>query len=375
MFSSEVLIVDDNPKNIQLAASMLKEHDINSAFATSGIEALERLAQSRYDLVLLDIMMPDMDGFEVCKQIKLNERTAMIPIIFVSARGDHESVSLGFECGCVDYVTKPFNEQELVSRVKVHLELRSYQAMLEEMVRAEADKRRKSEELLIQQSKMSSVGDAIGNISHQFKQPLTVTSLLSANVKQALKKSERAAEFTDIYEMLEKIDDNVQFMSDTISNFGDFFKPSKEKMMFNIANALQSVLDMVFPALVDAGIEVKFEADKSLFVKGYENEFKQVALNIVSNAKDAIKKSARRDGKIEIYVSKEERINIKICDNGGGIDADLLPEKLFESYVTTKEQSGTGIGLYMCKSIIENNFEGAISAYNLDGWACFEINL
>ncbi len=124
----DVLIVDDVVDNIQVAMNVLREENYNLSFALNGNEALTLIKENRFDLILLDIMMPGIDGYEVCKRIKSSEFTKDIPIIFLTAKTNIESISNAFELGAVDYITKPFNPDELIARVKNHLEL--YKAKL-----------------------------------------------------------------------------------------------------------------------------------------------------------------------------------------------------------------------------------------------------
>jgi diguanylate cyclase (GGDEF)-like protein len=119
----KILIVDDVPKNIQVAANILQKEGYQMAFAPNGKTALAQTRKIRFDLILLDIMMPEMDGYEVCRQIRQNSKNKEVPIIFLSAKNDSESIIQGFEMGAMDYVAKPFNGAELSARVKTHLEL------------------------------------------------------------------------------------------------------------------------------------------------------------------------------------------------------------------------------------------------------------
>lgn len=119
-----ILIVDDIPKNIELAANILQSKNYNITFATSGDAALEKVQSIDFDLILLDVMMPGMDGFEVCRHLKDNPKTKDIPIIFLTAKSETENVVKGFELGAVDYVTKPFSTEELLARVKTHIDIR-----------------------------------------------------------------------------------------------------------------------------------------------------------------------------------------------------------------------------------------------------------
>lgn len=129
----KILVVDDNPKNIQILANILKGESYEIEFATSAQETLKWIEKEEFDLILLDVMMPDMDGFELCQILQKNEKTKEIPIIFLTAKADLEDILKGFEMGAVDYLTKPFNSLELFARIKNHLELKRVKDKLKKM--------------------------------------------------------------------------------------------------------------------------------------------------------------------------------------------------------------------------------------------------
>lgn len=131
----KILIVDDTAKNIQVVASVLKVQGYELAFATNGYKAITAVEENEYDLILLDVMMPGIDGYETCQQIKKIPKAAHIPIIFLTAKNDEESIIMGLDSGGVDYVTKPFNRRELLARVETHLKLKDYEDNLEEKVK------------------------------------------------------------------------------------------------------------------------------------------------------------------------------------------------------------------------------------------------
>jgi len=122
-FKYHILIVDDVVENIQVAMNILKEENYEFSFAKNGKDALEIIKKNSFDLVLLDIMMPGIDGYEVCKRIKEDDSLADVPVIFLTAKADADSMATGFEVGGIDYITKPFHANELLARVKTHLEL------------------------------------------------------------------------------------------------------------------------------------------------------------------------------------------------------------------------------------------------------------
>jgi len=154
-----ILIVDDVAENIQVAMGILKEENYNFAFAKNGEEALSLMAENNFDLVLLDVMMPGMDGFEVCRKMHLDENLQKIPVIFLTAKADPDSMSEGFHAGGVDYITKPFHANELLARVRTHLHLYHAKAILKEnnitlQVKIEAERRRIMTELEATQKEM-----------------------------------------------------------------------------------------------------------------------------------------------------------------------------------------------------------------------------
>ncbi|GAB6144503.1 response regulator [Desulfocicer niacini] len=131
-----ILAVDDSEINLDILVGILKRYDVIPTL--SGEEALEILQEEKVDLILLDIVMPKMDGFEVCRRIKADERTREIPVIFITVKNSEQDIQKCFELGVVDYVAKPFNAIELLARVRTHLKLRSYQVRLKETVKQQA---------------------------------------------------------------------------------------------------------------------------------------------------------------------------------------------------------------------------------------------
>ena len=252
------------------------------------------------------------------------------------------------------------------------------QERVEEEVNArvvlEEDKNMK-EKLLIQHAKMAEMGEMIGIITHQWKQPLNSISLLSQDILQMQKFGELTDE--SITRTTEGIAQQLGFMVHTIDDFRDFFKPDKEKSCFGVVDAIQSVLKIFAIQIKVYDIVVTLQnntSDDSVY--GFENEFKQVILNILNNAKDIFLETRRIDNCVSIELcNKEALIVINMSDNARGIDVSLLPDKIFESYVSTKGEKGTGIGLSMSKMIIEKRFGGTIRAFNNDEGAEFEITL
>ncbi len=245
---------------------------------------------------------------------------------------------------------------------------------LESKIHEEILKRTEQEKLLIQQSKLASMGEMIGNIAHQWRQPLGELSALLMNIQVK-------HEFNDLDEtyMLSSIQQCIKinaFMSGTISDFQNFFKPSKEKEVFEISEACERSIAILQASLKYHGIEFSFDISEKMEVYGYPNEFAQALLNILSNAKDVLSEREISNPFIRLYLKKGYKyILIVIEDNGGGIASEHM-DRIFEPYFTTKyAKQGTGIGLYMTKMIIENNMNGVVNVRNTEGGALFTIKL
>ncbi len=262
-------------------------------------------------------------------------------------------------------------KSELDSR---EAQLRELNSSLENRVEAEVRAHREKEKMLIQQSKMAAMGDMISMIAHQWRQPLNQMSYLLMNIEGAYEYKELTPQYLE-----QKIKDGtklLEYMSHTINDFKNFFKPDTERSPEQISKVLEQTIGFIKKDL-DAQkimLHVGVKNDASLMV--YRNELMQVLLNILTNAKDAIVETNPREPKIEITIDANERaVNVEICDNGGGIDEAILT-KIFEPYFSTKgAKSGTGLGLYMSKTIVEEHLNGKLSVYNTEEGACFVVSL
>lgn len=225
---------------------------------------------------------------------------------------------------------------------------------------------------LQEQSKLAAIGEMINNIAHQWRQPLATLSSLNAglNIKYQLKNLDD--EYMNHY--ASEMELQIQNMSSTINDFRDFFILNKEKMHFHLEDVIKEALSISEAMLKNNFIEVKMNFKAFSSILSYKNEFKQVIVNLLSNAKDALVDSAREDKKIEITTFEDkDTIGIQVQDNGGGVDIKVL-SNVFEPYFTTKfKHQGTGLGLYMSKMIIEEHMNGSIKIYNNKDGAIVEV--
>ena len=253
------------------------------------------------------------------------------------------------------------------------LELENLNKNLEERVKEEIEKNREQEQFLIQKSKFIALGEMISNIAHQWRQPLNELSSVMMNIKMRYRKGLMTSEY--MQKKGEDIDRLLEFMSQTIDDFRNFFIPDKKKKLFSVKQACQRVLSIMESSLKDKNIEVLIKIDKDVKIYGYRSEFEQVILNILSNAKYALVKNEVKNPQviISLDIDENDMIKLYIKDNAGGIKTEPI-EKIFEPYFTTKDtSSGTGIGLYMSKLIIEKNMGGVLRAYNDENGAVFCI--
>ncbi|WP_331775399.1 ATP-binding protein [Sulfurospirillum sp. 1612] len=239
------------------------------------------------------------------------------------------------------------------------------------------------QKMLIQQSKLAAMGEMLASIAHQWRQPLNAVGVLTQEVQFKLKRG--LLKESEIDPLTEQIQTHLDYMSNTINDFRDFFKPSKSKEKFDIRDTIHQSLAIVKTKLKKQNIQTiitdqHHHQDQAYQTCGYENELRQVIINILTNACDAIVKRVQTKsdikGIIEIEMSRtKDNITLQISDNGGGIDAMVI-QKIFEPYISTKEeQQGTGLGLYMSKLIIEKNMQGTLDAKNIETGARFTIVL
>lgn len=364
--NSLILIVDDNVNNQQVLGNILSLKGFKIALASNGQEALDFIEKQIPDLIFLDIMMPDMNGFEVCERMKQEEKFKLIPVIFVSALSNPANKVKAFETGGVDYITKPFNMGEIVSRAKVHLNLKNAQ---EECCRANrllmeqmAERSKLEEELRkakeIAEASTKSKSEFLASMSHEIRTPMngiigTASLLKSTNL------DETQLDYVSI------IDFSANNLLAIINDILDISKIEAgqitlESIDFNLHNVINETIKLLTPKAIEKGIELTANIDGSvpLFAKGDPVRLKQVMINLTNNA---IKFTKTGYVKIEAETIEQEnkvrKYLFKIVDTGIGIPENAR-EKIFIDYLqadetTTRKFGGTGLGLPISKRLIE----------------------
>ncbi|MDD2864471.1 MAG: AAA family ATPase [Methylococcales bacterium] len=269
-------------------------------------------------------------------------------------------------------VTELLCQQAAISmeNARMMAEIGQFNLELEKRVADEVALNREKDHLLIQQSRLAVMGEMINNIAHQWRQPLNALSLVLGNLKDAQRFDELTAEYLDTQCVEGRR--YIENMSQTINDFRHFFSPNKDKEMFSLKNSIQDAVMLVEASFTSHCVALIIDAPEDIKINGFPNEYAQVLLNLLTNARDAILAHYENGGRIIISLRESNHLaKVTVTDSGGGIDEKII-SRLFEPYFSTKE-NGTGIGLYMSKMIIENSMNGQISVRNVAGGAEFEI--
>ena len=266
----------------------------------------------------------------------------------------------------IEYHTKALAESNAV--------LAKLNATLEERVNEEIAKNRKQEHHMLQQSRMAQMGEMLSMIAHQWRQPLSAISSSTASLQLKILLGKYNED--KFKEKIELISDYAQHLSQTIDDFRNFFKTNKEKDKTNFEEIVHDTLLIMNHSLEKKRILLILDFEESVDFMSFRNELKQVLLNLIKNAEDALLEKSITNPQITIKTTQNDSsIILEISDNAGGIENDII-ENIFDPYFTTKaKRDGTGLGLYMSKTIVEEHCEGILEIFNQEEGACFRIVL
>jgi signal transduction histidine kinase len=412
-----ILIVDDNPTNLEVLYGALTEAGYEVLVEMDGKSGIDQAKYTIIDLILLDVMMPGIDGFETCRLLKEEILTRDIPVIFMTALSDVVDKVKGLSLGAVDYITKPFQQEEVLARIKTHvklhrlkLELWQEKQLLEHRVQQRTEKLSQSlEELqkaqsqLVNSEKMSALGQLVAGFAHEINNPL---SFLSGNLAQANQAANDVIDYLylcqekcpptdqEVIEKAEEIEleylmeDLPQMLSsmkvgiERIANLSQALRTfargdSEDKCLANIHEGLDSTLIILQHRLKANHARPEIQVIKNYGVLPeilcYLGKLNQVFMNILSNAIDALEEmnQKRSFGEIksdpnQIIITTDfdqikKIIMIKIKDNAGGIP-EQIQIKVFDELFTTKSVGkGTGLGLSISRKIVEENHGGTLN--------------
>lgn len=351
---NSILYVEDEKVIQEELSEVIENFCENLYIADDGIQGVKVFKSFSPDIVITDIRMPLMDGIEMCKKIR--EIKEDIPIIFTTAFSDTGYFQEAIELQVDGYLLKPISldllEKKLVSIIE-NIKLKNELFVKEQM--------------LLESSKLASMGEMISNIAHQWKQPLSTISTIATGMK--LLKENKSLPDKEFYKDCDVIYENTQYLSDTIEDFKDFFNPIKRTESFNLHRYLDKCVSLVSASFENNMIRTIKDIDDKINSYGNPNQLIQAIVNILNNSKDALKEASHIQEKLVfIFSIKEDEalntISIMIKDNAGGIPENVLP-KIFDPYFTTKGKiNGTGLGLYITHTIITKNLKGNVKAEN-----------
>ena len=406
----EILVVDDTPANLEVIIETLSLANYDVSAVTSGKRALKQLQHEAPSLILLDIQMPEMDGFETCKKIKANPITADIPIIFITALSDTESIVQGLALGAVDYITKPFKERELLARVQTHLKLHVLTEKLEQQVdnrtaelQIALEQVRQSRLQLVQHEKMSALGNLVAGVAHEVNNPLGFLNGSISNAQEYVQdffdylhlyQQHHPPVSPDLQEKAEEIDldylledfpkllNSMQTASDRIRKISTSLRTfsradTQQKTKANLHDGLDSTLIILKYRLkaneYRPAIQVVKEYGDLPLINCFLGQLNQVFMNILANAIDMFDEIAYKfnfeslNTNPQIITIQTEHnhehnsVDIRIKDNGKGMPPEIK-EKVFEYLFTTKVVGkGTGLGLAIAHQIIAEKHGGSLS--------------
>ncbi|MEJ5245918.1 MAG: hybrid sensor histidine kinase/response regulator [Bacteroidota bacterium] len=382
-----ILVVDDQPQNIRLIGTLLREH-YNLLIADNGPKAIETARGKSPDLILLDIMMPDMSGFEVCEILKNDELTREIPIIFLTAKTETEDILKAFEIGGVDYVTKPFNALEVMARIKTHLELKNSKDLIkeqntellqknEQITKAYKDLETQSQHLnklylqLIQNEtflrksneelkKLNEMKDKFFSIvSHDLKNPfagiLTMTDIINHHLDDFKKE--------ELVDMLRSLNKTAQQTYKFLEDLLEWSRSQMGRLQMNITNEdLASIVAGTLLTLNQQAELKNITIENNVQVSTYalfdNNMMATIVRNLVSNAI----KFTHKGGKVilnteKVSIDGKSFVRLSVSDTGVGMDEakilQLFSLEKVQSTPGTEKEKGTGLGILICRDFIE----------------------
>ncbi len=387
-----VLVTDDNPQNLMVISTMLNTIGVQVRVSRSGDECLKSIRTVKPDLLLLDIHMPGMDGYEVCKIITADEMLNDIPVIFVSALSEEFNKEQAFMCGGVDYITKPYDIKDVELRVKTHLMLKDKAFKL----RRALNEIKEKETRLIESEKMAALGVLSAGIAHEINNPVNFISNSFKALKNRMNSLVSFLPSLSALSSLSKSESGSHSSNTEFLELMDELKEDLPEIYGNISSGLNYISDIVKSLRVYSGVDT-FEKNEVIvneiinsaltilvhrykerigIVKEYGDipkilshpaKLNQVIINLLSNSIDAIEdrySDGARGGEIVVSTMQDpdddKFILISIKDNGSGISKEN-ERKIFDPFYTTKEVGkGVGLGLSICRNII-NDMDGDIS--------------
>ncbi|MCC5646905.1 hybrid sensor histidine kinase/response regulator [Nostoc sp. CHAB 5824] len=414
--SAKILVVDDTPANLEVICETLGDAGYEVITAIDGDRALKRIQTNPPDLILLDVQMPGIDGFETCQRLKANPVTANIPVIFMTALSDTDSKVKGFDLGAVDYLTKPFQEKEMLARVKTQLQLWQLTKNLEQHItertaelQTALDQLHHSQLQLVQSEKMSALGNLVAGVAHEINNPIGFIAgniqaaqeyiqdlfqlialyqqeLLhpSPTLQEAIQQIDLEYLQEDLPKLLASMQEGVNRIRNISTSLRTFSRSDCDRpILFNIHEGIDSTL-MILQHRLKANefrpaIKVIKHYGEIPQIECYIGQLNQVFMNILANAIDALEEITQKRNFANITTNPNQiaictqltddsqRVQLRIQDNGIGMSEEIK-QRIFDHLFTTKEiGKGTGLGLAIAYQIVCQKHQGLLSVNSVLG--------
>lgn len=368
-----VLVVDDNPSNIALLSNILRGL-YKIKIAKNGHKALDIVNNKEQpDLVLLDIIMPDLDGFEVCKQLKTNVKTRDIPIIFLTAKTDVDDVTKGLALGAADFVSRPISPPILLARIATQLTLKVAQDALRIENESLEKKVQQRTQQLIHAERLATLGTFAAGIAHEINNPNSFVSnniaflklfwqdaapILGENITDEHKLHSFLPEISDALNGIEEGANRITKIVERLKTHAKKSAGDENKLRTPLRAPINDAIRLLKHRLSMGGRAVKINLDisKAAHIKCDRQQLSQVFVNLLINAKDAMSEAASKEPTITISARIDDDLwSVTVADNGPGIPSSLK-DKIFDPFFTTKGDTvGTGLGLFIIQDILEDH--------------------
>ena len=376
-----VLFIDDQVESLKPLLTMVKRllNDVEIITESSGTAGLERARTDKPDMIFLDISMPDIDGYTVCRKLQESTITQAIPVLFLSSLELSMKEQLdALEIGAVDFLRKPIQSVELATRIRVMARLNDYTHRLEELVEEQTKRIERHQTIASRTERLAAMGTLAAGIAHEINQPLNALKVTADGLLYWKEREESISE-EEVFDGLRFISKQCARIEAIINNMRDLVQqnPVTSLEAIDIHQPIEQALSLIGQQLRQHSIEVERQFDSNLpMATGSMTPVEQIILNLLNNSLNALDRTEKLQKKVIIRtVSDEEWVTIEVCDNGPGIPEEQL-EQVFDPFFSDADSvGGMGLGLSITQNLVVS-LKGTLSVRNLDGGgACFSVSL
>ncbi len=379
-----VLVIDDTRINLKIIANRLNQIGLRVLTAASGESGLDRARLASPDIILLDVIMPGIDGFETCRRLKADERTADIPVIFMTALSETEHKVAGFDAGAVDYVTKPIQLEEVVARITTHLRINQLTRELQSTNReltSTLDDLRETQNQLIEAEKMAALGNLVAGVAHEINTPVGIGVLAASTLACELEMLEEAYRSGNLkrsaldtflsmsHQTTTLMVANLQRAANLVQSFKQVAvdQAHLDIRSFLVKQYLDETLFSLLPHINRTSHTIEIEGDDQLSMTSYPGALAQVITNLVMNTLTHAYPTDE-SGKVRFELAaQDDHVVIHYSDDGCGMPEDIRT-RIFEPFFTTRRSDGgSGLGMHVVYNIVTQKLGGTIECRSAVG--------